>query len=63
MDIPLGNIFEVTINSNRLYSYLNDILGQLKEQSERINGLGSAVSSISSGLQEQLRKKDQSLEI
>ena len=43
MDIPLGNIFEVTINSNKLYNYIEDIISQLKAQAEQIASLNVSV--------------------
>jgi len=32
MEIPEGKFFEVTINSNKLLSYMNQLTQQIKEQ-------------------------------
>jgi len=32
MEIPEGKFFEVTINSNKLLSYMNQLSQQIKEQ-------------------------------
>lgn len=50
MDIPFGNIFEVTINSNKLYTYIEDILAQLKDHNEKINQLNATVGGINSSI-------------
>lgn len=36
MEIPFGNIFEVTINSKKLYAFIEDILGQLRDHNHKI---------------------------
>jgi len=63
MDIPLGNIFEVTINSNRLYSYIEDIQTQLNQHADKINSLNLSMSTISSSLKEQIVSKDYNIDI
>jgi hypothetical protein len=63
MDIPLGTIFEVTINSNRLYSYIEDILSQLRVHSEQIASLNLTVTGISTSISDQLKSKDYNIDI
>lgn len=63
MDIPLGNIFEVTINSNRLYSYIEDIMAQLKDHTLHITQLHSSVAALSTSIKDQLKATDYNLDI
>lgn len=57
MDIPLGSIFEVTINSNKLYAYIEDILTHLRDHADKINDLTLTVADISTSLREQLKEQ------
>ena len=37
--LPLGNFFEVTINSNKLFALINEMMGTLKDQAKHISAL------------------------
>jgi len=37
--LPVGNFFEVTINSNKLYALINEMMTSVKEQASRISTL------------------------
>lgn len=46
MDLPTGNFFEVTINSNKLFSFIEDIFKQLKTQETQIESLSSKINGM-----------------
>jgi hypothetical protein len=48
MELPIGNFFEVTINSNKLYSFMEDIMHKLDSQEGRVCELARQVGSTGS---------------
>lgn len=41
MDLPLGNFFEVTINSNKLFAFIEDIFAQLKQHEMQLTAVSA----------------------
>lgn len=55
MELPLGNFFEVTINSNKLYSFMEDFTRKLDTQDARIDELSKRIGSAGSSVDDKLK--------
>lgn len=55
MNLPTGNFFEVTINSQKLFQFIEDINKQLKYQDTQLTALASKMNGTVSAAQEEAR--------
>jgi hypothetical protein len=58
MDLPLGNFFEVTINSNKLFGLMDEIMARLKQHAAQLADLETSVSRTSAIVEK--KSKEQS---
>jgi tRNA(Phe) wybutosine-synthesizing methylase Tyw3 len=63
MNIPTGNFFEVTINSQKLFSFIEEINKQLKHQESQLVALSSKINGMVSSVQEETRTQSRSHDI
>lgn len=57
MELPLGNFFEVTINSNKLLSSIQQLHDRIAQQDALIDQLSRASSHLEGSIWERLNKK------
>lgn len=56
MELPLGNFFEVTVNTNKLAGFMDDVLRKVQTQSDRIDELNKIVTAFTSSIGGRLKK-------
>ena len=57
MEIPNGNFFEVTINSHKLLSYINQLSLQLKDQQAKIEEFNAFTNAFEDKMFVKINKK------
>lgn len=61
MDLPLGNFFEVTVDSQRLSVWMEDIQRQIRVQSDRTDELARTLGGLSGSLGARLKKGEEAM--
>ena len=61
--LPVGNFFEVTINSNKLYALINEMMTSVKEQASRISTLELNIQRTSSMVEKKSKDREEGLQI
>lgn len=56
MELPLGNFFEVTVNTNKLAGFMDDVLRKVQTQSDRIDELNKIMTAFTSSIGGRLKK-------
>ncbi len=56
MELPLGNFFEVTVDSQRLSAWLDDTQRQIRVQSDRTDELARTVSGLAASLGARIKR-------
>lgn len=59
--LPVGNFFEVTINSNKLYALINEMMTSVKEQASRISTLELNIKRASSMVEKKSKDREEGL--
>lgn len=59
MNLPTGNFFEVTINSQKLFAFIEDIHKQLQHQDRQLTALASKINGTVATAQEEVRTQGQ----
>lgn len=58
MELPIGNFFEVTINSNKLFSFMEDIMRKVDVQDARIGELTRLFGATGTNLDQKLKSQE-----
>lgn len=63
MELPLGNFFEVTVNTNKLAGFMDDVVRKVQTQSDRIDELAKIVTAFTSSIGGRLKKSEETVQI
>lgn len=61
MELPIGNFFEVTINSNKLYAIMDDMMRKLECQETRIGEMVRLIGSAGGSVDDKLKTLENAL--
>lgn len=62
MELPLGNFFEVTIDSQRLSAWMEDLNRQVRVQADRMDELARQLGGLSGNLGAKMKRNEEAME-
>lgn len=59
----MGNFFEVTVNTNKLAGFMDDVVRKVQAQSDRIDELSKVVTAFTSSIGGRLKKSEETVQV
>lgn len=59
----MGNFFEVTVNTNKLAGFMDDVVRKVQIQCDRIDELAKVVTSFTTSIGGRLKKNEETVQI